>query len=101
MQAANLQKRLQPGSELAERLRLRHGAPSPRAQPRGVPLCRLQRLNLLETQPLGKLLINAGSGGVEGRMRTVNRHAGTNQIEQYPSRRVIGSKTLEWFERQW
>ena len=67
----------------------------------GKPFGGLQRLYLREAEACGKLLVDAGSGGIERRMRTVNRHAGANQIEQDSARWLLRRQTLQRLKRQW
>src|SRR5262245_27413902 len=99
VQPGDVEELLEPGRDLAERLRLRKAAVAAGPNMREVVLRWNQRRDLNEAQPCSQLLIDAACGRVERGVRAVNRNSCANQVEQQPAGRLVGGEALQRPER--
>ena len=83
--------------QLAQRRRSVNLAPAARAL---TFLVRHQRSDIREPQTLGQSLIDPFGRRVEGRMRTINRHARGDQLQQHAAGDGIGRQSLDGRKRQ-
>ena len=87
----------QPSGQLAQRRRSVNLAPAARTLAFRV---RHQRGDIREAQSFGQSLIDPFGRRVEGRMRTINRHARGDQLQQHAAGDGIGRQPLDGRKRQ-